>query len=82
MSQETMLTPLAARFFHFGEIENSGMFAIGGAIVLVACIAVFALSRRFDDRRLMSAGLVAMTGSTVWLVKAIDKCWWRFWTKL
>ena len=46
MSQETMLTPLALRFFKFGELENSGMFAIGGVVVLLASIVVFALSRR------------------------------------
>ena len=66
MSQETMLTPLANKFFQFGELANSGMYAIGGAVVLAACIIVFAISRRVADRYLMGAGLAAMIGASVW----------------
>ena len=50
LTLEAMVTPVMANLFHFGEFENSMFFAIAGGFVLVVCISVGCLSKRFGHR--------------------------------
>ncbi|XP_062869422.1 uncharacterized protein mfsd8l1 [Trichomycterus rosablanca] len=63
---ETMVTPLTQQFFHFGELENSVMYCVCGVEVIAGFLFVRWLSRRVEERVVLSVGLVLANISCVW----------------
>ena len=65
-NNETTLTPLMEKFFHFGPFENSVAFGVIGAIVVFVSIVVGLLGKwKVDDRRLALTGLLLLTLATL-----------------
>ena len=66
MTLETMVTPITAKLFGFGELENALVYAIAGVVIFVVCIVIMVFGRKSDDRLLTLLGLVSMLISVLW----------------
>ncbi|XP_072852365.2 major facilitator superfamily domain-containing protein 8 [Pogona vitticeps] len=63
---ETMVTPITQRYLNFGELENSIMYFLCGAEVIVGFFLVRCLSTRLTDRVILVLGLVICNVACVW----------------
>ncbi|KAJ7324716.1 hypothetical protein JRQ81_017736 [Phrynocephalus forsythii] len=63
---ETMVTPITQRYLSFGELENSIMYFLCGAEVIVGFFLVRFLSARLSDRVILVLGLVICHVACVW----------------
>lgn len=63
---ETMVTPLTQKYFGFGELENSIMYFLCGAEVIVGFVLVRCLSKKFADRVILAVGLAICNISCIW----------------
>lgn len=59
-SVETIVIPFTEIMFAWSELENSVLFCIGGAVIIVSYVLIRLLSHRLrvSDRCIMLAGLV------------------------
>ncbi|TSK53802.1 Major facilitator superfamily domain-containing protein 8 [Bagarius yarrelli] len=63
---ETMVTPLTQQYFNFGELENSVMYCVCGVEVIAGFVFVRWLSRKVEERMVLSVGLFLANISCVW----------------
>ncbi|KAK3533900.1 hypothetical protein QTP70_034889 [Hemibagrus guttatus] len=63
---ETMVTPLTQQYFNFGELENSVMYCVCGLEVIAGFVFVRWLSRKVEERVVLSIGLFLANISCVW----------------
>ncbi|KAB5559025.1 hypothetical protein PHYPO_G00024100 [Pangasianodon hypophthalmus] len=63
---ETMVTPLTQQYFNFGELENSVMYCMCGVEVIAGFVFVRWISRRVEERVVLSIGLFLANISCVW----------------
>lgn len=66
-SLETILIPFTGIMFGWSELENSILFCIGGAVIILSYVLIRVLSRnRVSDRLIMAAGLfIIATGLAI-----------------
>ncbi|XP_068604610.1 major facilitator superfamily domain-containing protein 8 [Brachionichthys hirsutus] len=70
---ETMVTPLTQRFFGFGELANSLMYTLCGVEVILGFFFVRWLSRKVEDRAVLTAGLIICCSACIWCIVFICK---------
>ncbi|MCI4383349.1 hypothetical protein PGIGA_G00025440 [Pangasianodon gigas] len=63
---ETMVTPLTQQYFNFGELENSVMYCMCGVEVIAGFVFVRWISRKVEERVVLSIGLFLANISCVW----------------
>ncbi|KAM9461594.1 major facilitator superfamily domain-containing protein 8 [Clarias gariepinus] len=63
---ETMVTPLTQQYFNFGELENSVMYCVCGVEVIAGFVFVRCISRKLEERVVLSIGLFLANISCVW----------------
>lgn len=64
--EQTMVTPLTQQYFNFGELENSVMYCVCGVEVIVGFVFVRWISRKVEERVVLSIGLFLANISCVW----------------
>ncbi|KAI5609807.1 major facilitator superfamily domain-containing protein 8-like, partial [Silurus asotus] len=65
---ETMVTPLTQQYFNFGELENSVMYCVCGVEVIAGFVFVRWLSKKVEERVVLSIGLLLANISCVWCI--------------
>ncbi|XP_060796464.1 major facilitator superfamily domain-containing protein 8 [Neoarius graeffei] len=65
---ETMVTPLTQQYFNFGELENSVMYCVCGVEVIAGFVFVRWISRKVEERVVLSIGLFLANISCVWCI--------------
>ncbi|GFO07158.1 solute carrier family 2, facilitated glucose transporter member 10 [Plakobranchus ocellatus] len=70
---ETMVLPLSLKYLDFGELENSLLYFVCGAEVLIVFAVMTFLSRCISDRNLLMFGAVMLLSSNVWLLYFLPK---------
>lgn len=67
MSLESVLSPVADRFFMWSEIEVSYVYLGASVLVLLVSAGLHLLSKCFEDRKLILWGLIILLCSYAWL---------------
>lgn len=63
-----MVTPLTQQYFNFGELENSVMYCVCGVEVIAGFVFVRWISRKVEERVVLSIGLFLANISCVWCI--------------
>lgn len=61
-----MVTPLTQEYFNFGELENSVMYCVCGLEVIAGFVFVRWISKKVEERVVLSIGLFLANISCVW----------------
>ncbi|VDL91331.1 unnamed protein product [Schistocephalus solidus] len=66
MGLEAVLSPFADTHFGWTEVEVSYVYLSASFLILFVCFILHLLSKRFEDRHLILAGLLLLTFTYVW----------------
>ncbi|KAK3731035.1 hypothetical protein RRG08_066048 [Elysia crispata] len=65
---ETMVLPLSLEYLDFGELENSLLYFVCGAEIIIVFIVLTRLTKCISDRVLLLFGAVTILSSNAWLL--------------
>nr|VZI22908.1 unnamed protein product [Spirometra erinaceieuropaei] len=66
MGLEAVLSPFADTHFDWTEVEVSYVYLSASFLILLVCLFLYLLSKRFEDRHLIFAGLLLLTFTYFW----------------